>query len=32
MIWLAWIAGGLGLVGLGFTAIGLLAPHMFHLG
>jgi uncharacterized protein DUF4337 len=32
MIWLAWVAGGLGIVGLGFTAIGLLAPHAVHLG
>jgi len=30
MIWLAWIAGGLGVVGLCFTAIGLLAPHALH--
>jgi hypothetical protein len=32
MIWLAWIAGGLGAIGLCFTAIGLLAPHALHLG
>jgi hypothetical protein len=32
MIWLAWVAGGLGIVGIGFTAIGLLAPHAIHLG
>jgi hypothetical protein len=32
MVWLAWIAGGLGLVGVGFTVIGLLAPHAIHLG
>jgi hypothetical protein len=30
MIWLAWVAGGLGVVGLAFTAIGLLAPHALH--
>lgn len=30
MIWLAWVAGGLGLIGLGFTAVGLLAPHALH--
>jgi len=30
MIWLAWVAGGLGIVGLGFMAIGLLAPHALH--
>ena len=32
MIWLAWVAGGLGVVGIGFTVIGLLAPHAIHLG
>jgi hypothetical protein len=32
MIILAWLAGGLGLVGLGFIAIGLLAPHAVHFG
>jgi hypothetical protein len=32
MIWLAWVAGGLGILGIGFTAIGLLAPHAIHLG
>ncbi len=32
MIWLAWVAGGLGVVGIGFTVIGLLAPHAVHLG
>ncbi len=31
MIALAYIAGGLGLVGLGFTALGLFAPHAVHL-
>jgi hypothetical protein len=28
---LAWIAGGLGIVGLAFMAIGLWAPHAVHL-
>jgi hypothetical protein len=32
MIVLAWLAGGLGAVGLAFMAIGLLAPHAIHLG
>jgi hypothetical protein len=32
MIWLAWAAGGLGIVGLAFTALGLFAPHALHLG
>jgi hypothetical protein len=31
MLVLAWVAGALGLVGLGFTAIGLFAPHAVHL-
>jgi len=31
MIALAWLAGGLALVGLAFTAIGLFAPHAIHL-
>ena len=31
MIVLAWLAGGLGIVGLAFTGIGLLAPHAVHL-
>jgi hypothetical protein len=31
MIALAWLAGGLGIVGLVFTGIGLLAPHAVHL-
>jgi uncharacterized protein DUF4337 len=31
MIVLAWISGGLGLVGLAFTALGLWAPHAVHL-
>jgi hypothetical protein len=28
---LAWIAGGLGAIGLAFMAIGLFAPHLIHL-
>jgi hypothetical protein len=32
MIWLAWAAGGLGIIGIGFTALGLFAPHLLHLG
>ena len=28
---LTWIAGGLGLLGIFFGAIGLLAPHAFHI-
>jgi hypothetical protein len=28
---LTWIAGGLGLLGLGFAALGLLAPHAVHI-
>jgi hypothetical protein len=31
MIALAWISGGLALVGVAFTAIGLFAPHAVHL-
>jgi hypothetical protein len=31
MIVLSWLAGGLAVVGLGFMAIGLLAPHAVHL-
>jgi hypothetical protein len=31
MIALAWIAGGLGVIGLGFMAIGFFAPHALHL-
>jgi hypothetical protein len=31
MLVLAWLAGGLALVGLGFMAIGLLAPEAVHL-
>ncbi len=28
---LAWIAGGLGVAGLGFMAVGYFAPHVVHL-
>jgi hypothetical protein len=31
MMALTWLAGGLGLVGLGFMGIGLFAPHAVHL-
>ncbi|HEY4774271.1 MAG TPA: DUF4337 domain-containing protein [Xanthobacteraceae bacterium] len=31
MMILAWIAGAMGLVGLAFMAIGLIAPHAVHL-
>lgn len=31
MIVLAWIASGLGIAGLAFMAIGVLAPHAVHL-
>jgi hypothetical protein len=31
MIALTWLAGALALMGIGFTAIGLLAPHAVHL-
>src|SRR5690242_881914 len=31
MIGLAWIASGLGIAGLAFMAIGVLAPHAVHL-
>ena len=30
MIVLAWVAGGLAVLGLGFMAIGLFAPHAVH--
>lgn len=32
MIVLAWLSGGLGVIGLLFTFIGLFAPHAIHLG
>jgi hypothetical protein len=28
---LTYLAGGLGLIGLGFMAVGLFAPHAVHL-
>src|SRR5262245_11981053 len=31
MLLLSWLAGGLALIGLGFMAIGLFAPHAVHL-
>jgi len=31
MLALAWVAGGLALAGIAFTAIGLFAPHAVHL-
>lgn len=31
MIALGWVAGALAIAGLGFTAIGLFAPHAVHL-
>jgi hypothetical protein len=31
MVALAWVSGFLAIVGLGFTAIGLFAPHAVHL-
>lgn len=31
MVVMAWIAGGLGALGLVFTAIGLFAPHAVHI-
>lgn len=32
MALLAWLAGGVAVVGLAFMAIGLFAPHLMHLG
>ena len=29
---LAWVAGGVAVLGLAFTALGLFAPHAVHLG
>jgi hypothetical protein len=31
MVFLSYLAAGLGVLGLGFMAIGLLAPHAVHL-
>src|SRR5215472_1190368 len=32
MLLLAWVAGGVAILGLAFTALGLFAPHALHLG
>ncbi len=32
MLLLAWAAGGVAILGLAFTALGLFAPHAVHLG
>ena len=32
MVILAWLAGGVAVIGLAFTAIGMFAPHAVHLG
>lgn len=32
MVALAWIAGGIAVLGVAFTAFGLLAPHLLHIG
>ena len=32
MFLLVWVAGGVAILGLAFTALGLLAPHAIHLG
>jgi Domain of unknown function (DUF4337) len=32
MLLLAWLAGGVAVVGIAFTALGLFAPHAVHLG
>lgn len=32
MFVLAWAAGGVAILGIAFTALGLLAPHALHLG
>ena len=31
-ILLAWVAGGVAILGIAFTALGLFAPHALHLG
>ena len=31
MIVLAWVAGALGIVGVGFMGLGLFAPNLLHL-
>jgi Domain of unknown function (DUF4337) len=32
MFLLAWVAGGVAVLGIAFTTLGLFAPHMLHLG
>ncbi len=32
MVILAWFAGGIAVIGAGFMALGLFAPHLLHLG
>jgi len=32
MLLLAWVAGGVAILGLAFTALGLFVPHAIHLG
>jgi ABC-type nickel/cobalt efflux system permease component RcnA len=32
MLLLAWVAGGVAILGIAFTALGLFAPHALHLG
>ena len=32
MLILAWVAGGVAVLGLIFTSLGLFAPHLLHLG
>ncbi|SRR5579871_433869 len=32
MLLLAWLAGGVAILGIAFTALGLFAPHAVHLG
>ena len=31
IVWLAWLAGGLGVIAVAFSLIGLLAPNAIHL-
>src|ERR1700722_15616052 len=32
MVILAWLAGGVAIIGIAFTALGLFAPHAIHMG
>jgi hypothetical protein len=32
MVLLAWLAGGVAIIGVAFMGLGLLAPHALHLG